>query len=120
VRIVVDNSDGLLRPGLFAQAEIFGAMRKSTEAQSQAASGSEPAVLAVPESSIQMIEGKPVVFVPFTEKPNTYLKRPVTLGPVVEGMVPILYGLREGEPIVTAATFILKAELGKSTAKHEH
>ena len=120
VRIVVDNSDGLLRPGLFAQAEIFGAMWKSTEAQSQAASGSEPAVLAVPESSIQMIEGKPVVFVPFTEKPNTYLKRPVTLGPVVEGMVPILYGLREGEPIVTAATFILKAELGKSTAKHEH
>ncbi|MFN7020026.1 MAG: efflux RND transporter periplasmic adaptor subunit [Phycisphaerales bacterium] len=113
VRVEVDNAKGLLRPGLFARAEIIGAT-------SGAEGGKSAGVLAVPESAIQMIEGKTVVFVPFTEKPNTFLKRPVTVGEAVGGMLPVFYGLREGEPIVIAATFILKAELGKSSAKHEH
>lgn len=111
IRVEVNNADGRLRPGMFAQAEIAG---QASDSQGSAA------VLAVPESAVQSIEGKPVVFVPFAEKPNTFLKRPVTLGEAVGGMLPVLYGLREGEPIVVAATFILKAELGKSTAKHEH
>lgn len=113
VRVEVDNAKGLLRPGLFARAEIVGA---SGVADGQASA----AVLTVPESAIQTIEGKPVVFVPFTEKPDTFLKRPVTVGEAVGGMLPVLYGLREGEPIVVAASFILKAQLGKSSAKHEH
>lgn len=113
VRVEVDNARGLLRPGLFARAEIVGAPG-GADGQASAA------MLAVPESAIQTIEGKPVVFVPFTEKPDTFLKRPVTLGEPVGGMLPVLYGLREGEPIVIAASFILKAQLGKSSAKHEH
>lgn len=113
IRVEVDNAKALLRPGMFAQAEIIGAPNGAEGAKNAG-------VLAVPESAIQTIEGKPVVFVPFTEKPNTFLKRPVTVGPAVGGMLPVLYGLREGESIVVAATFILKAELGKSTAKHEH
>ncbi len=113
VRVEVDNARGMLRPGLFAQAEIIAASNAAEGAASKGA-------LAVPESAIQVIEGKPVVFVPFTEKPNTFLKRPVTVGAAVGGMLPVLFGLREGESIVTAGTFILKAELGKSSAKHEH
>lgn len=112
-RIEVDNTDGRLRPGMFAQAEILDEQALAKDAQS-------PGVLAVPESTIQRIEGKPVVFVPFAEKPNTYLKRPVTIGMPVGGMVPVLHGLREGEVIVLTGTFLLKAELGKSSAKHEH
>ena len=113
VRIEVDNAKGLLRPGMFAQAEITGVA-------TNADGGKSTAVLAVPESAIQTIEGKPVVFVPFAEKPDTFLKRPVTVGESVGGMRPVLYGLREGETIVVAASFILKAQLGKSSAKHEH
>jgi len=112
-RVEVDNADGSLRPGMFAQAEILDEQAVATDAHS-------PGVLAVPESTIQRIEGKPVVFVPFAEKPNTYLKRPVTIGMAVGGMVPVLHGLREGEVIVLTGTFLLKAELGKSSAKHEH
>lgn len=112
-RVEVDNADGRLRPGMFARAEILGKQAIAKEARN-------PGVLAVPESTIQMIEGKPVVFVPFAEKPNTYLKRPVTIGTAVSGMVPVLHGLREGEVIVLTGTFLLKAELGKSSAKHEH
>ena len=48
------------------------------------------------------------------------LKRAVTVGKPVGGMVPILTGLKEGEPLVVSGTFILKAELGKSEASHEH
>lgn len=119
-RVEIDNNESLLRPGLFAQAAIVGTAGEAHGAGARGIAQGEPTVLAVPESSIQFIEGRPVVFVPFTEKPNTYLKRPVTLGPAVGGMVPVLYGLREGEQIVTAATFVLKAELGKVSAKHAH
>jgi membrane fusion protein, heavy metal efflux system len=113
VRIEVDNPDGRLRPGMFAQAEI---LQKAPVVPGTPNLG----VLAVPESSVQSIEGKPVVFVPLNDKPNTYLKRPVTVGTAVGGMVPVIYGLREGESIVLTGTFLLKAELGKSSAKHEH
>jgi len=113
VRIEVDNPDGRLRPGMFAQAEI---LQKAPVVPGTQNLG----VLAVPESSVQNIEGKPVVFVPMNDKPNTYLKRPVTVGTAVGGMLPVIYGLREGESIVLTGTFLLKAELGKSSAKHEH
>lgn len=113
IRVEVDNAEGRLRPGMFAQAEI---LEVQALGQGEKAAG----VLAVPESTVQYIEGKPVVFVPFSEKPNTYLKRPVTVGEAVGGMLPVVYGLREGELVVLTGTFILKAELAKSSAKHEH
>tara|TARA_R110000744_G_scaffold380561_1_gene502605 strand:- start:41151 stop:42851 length:1701 start_codon:yes stop_codon:yes gene_type:complete len=110
IRVEVQNDEELLRPGMFVQAKIIGSTGSS----------SETAQLSVPESAIQRIGGKPVVFVPFPEKPDTFLKRPITIGDEIGGMVPVRYGLREGEPIVVASSFILKAQLGKSTAKHAH
>lgn len=109
VRIEVENGAGRLKPGMFAQAEI-----------SQPASPGAAAVLAIPDQAVQAIEGKPVVFVPMADKPHTFLKRPVTLEPAVGNYWPVRYGLQAGEQIVTEATFILKAELGKSGAKHDH
>jgi len=69
---------------------------------------------------VQTVEGAPTVFVPVEGEPNTFAKRAVTVGRSVGGMVPILSGVREGEPVVVVGTFILKAELGKSEAGHEH
>lgn len=109
VRIAVANASGQLKPGMFAQAEIR-----------QGAAPGTAAILAVPDAAVQTFDGKPVVFVPMADKPDTFLKRPVTLEPAVGGLWPIRYGLVEGEPLVMTATFILKAELGKSGAKHEH
>lgn len=113
VRVEVANADGILLPGMFAQAVITAIERSAKEA-------GLTAVLAVPDSAIQMIEGRSVVFVPLADHPNTFLKRPVTVGAAVNGMLPVLYGLREGELIVLTGSFIFKAELGKSSAKHEH
>jgi cobalt-zinc-cadmium efflux system membrane fusion protein len=105
VRVEVDNGDGRLRPGMFAEAEIRGRVSAS---------------LAVPVSAVQSVEGKPVVFVPLAGKPDTFLKRPVTLGRPEGGLLPVIHGLVEGEPFVSSGSFILKAELGKSSAKHAH
>jgi membrane fusion protein, heavy metal efflux system len=77
-------------------------------------------VLAIPEEAIQTVEGGPAVFVPVEGELNTFAKRSVTVGPPVAGMVQVLSGLRDGETLIVAGSFILKAELGKAGAAHEH
>jgi cobalt-zinc-cadmium efflux system membrane fusion protein len=107
VRIELPHHSSL-RPGMFARAEIVAA-----------ADGGEP-VVAVPEASIQTIEGRPSVFVPVKGEAGAFAVRAVKVGPATGGFVPVFEGLAEGEPVVTGGTFILKAELGKSGAGHEH
>lgn len=109
VRIVVKNEAGRLRPGMFAQVQIAASAAPTTQS-----------ALVVPESAVQSMDGQSVVFVPMADKPDTFLKRAVTLDPAVGNLWPVRYGLFEGEPIVTASSFILKAELGKSSAEHGH
>jgi membrane fusion protein, heavy metal efflux system len=107
VRIEVPNANRALRPGMFARADLSAAV------------GAE-AVLAVPEASVQTVEGKPSVFVPVKGEDNTFAARAVKVGPPVGGMVPVQSGLKEGEQVVVSGTFILKADLGKAGAAHEH
>jgi membrane fusion protein, heavy metal efflux system len=109
VRIEVANENGGLKPGMFARADI-------------AAGGDDDTapVLAVPEESIQRIEGKSCVFLPVEGEENTFATREVAVGRPVGGMVSIESGLREGEKVVVSGTFILKADLGKAGAAHEH
>ncbi len=111
VRIDVPATTLMLRPGMFAQAEIVLA----------ASDGSEPApIVAVPLEAIQTVEGGPAVFVPVHGEPNTFAKRSVKIGLRVGGLVPITSGLIDGEQVVSSGTFILKAELGKAGAAHVH
>jgi len=111
VRIEVPASELGLRPGMFAQAEIVTANPQVT--------GATP-VVAVPEEAIQTVEGAPAVFVPVAGEPDTFQKRAVTIGAAVGGLVPVYSGLVEGESFVSAGSFLLKAELGKGAAAHEH
>jgi cobalt-zinc-cadmium efflux system membrane fusion protein len=108
VRIEVKDARGMLKPGMFAQAEI---------ASAESAGGE---MLAIPAEAVQTVEGGPAVFVPVEGEDNTYAKRAVSVGPAVGGLVPVLSGLEEGEQIVSGGSFILKAELGKAGAAHEH
>ncbi|GJQ28332.1 MAG: RND transporter [Phycisphaerae bacterium] len=114
VRIEVPSTalgNGAVRPGMFAQVEIVAASPDGAEPVPQ---------VAVPQEAVQTVEGGPAVFVPVPGEPNTFQKRALTVGPVVGGLVPVLAGLVEGEKFVEAGSFILKAELGKSSAAHEH
>lgn len=109
VRIEVKNGQGELKPGMFARAEISSG--------GEEAAGD--AVLAVPDEAIQTVEGRPAVFVPVGGEQNTFAMRAITVGKPVGGWVPVLSGLTEGDRIVVAGTFVLKADLGKSGAGHE-
>lgn len=111
VRIAVKCKHGSLRPGAFVQVEISAIDRANPD---------PPPVVAVPEQAVQTVEGRSVVFVPAPGEENTFTTRPVTTGSTVAGLTPILTGLAEGESFVSAGSFTLKAELGKSTAEHQH
>lgn len=111
VRIEVPSDSLALKPGMFAQVEI---------ATSDPTKKDPAPIVAVPDEAIQTVEGSPAVFVPVKGEPGTFAKRAVTVGPAVGGLVPILSGLIEGEEFVASGTFILKAELGKGSAAHEH
>jgi cobalt-zinc-cadmium efflux system membrane fusion protein len=108
VRIVLPREETGLLPGMYVHAEFTAA-------------GPEPApVVAVPAEAVLTVEGGPAVFIPVKGEENTFAKRAVRVGPAVGGFVPVLDGLAAGEEFVAANAFVLKAELGKSSAAHEH
>lgn len=106
VRIEVKNEQFALRPGMFATAEIT--------------TSTSDGVVVVPDAAVQTVEGEPAVFVPHPKEANTFVKRQVGVGPAVDGMVPVFAGLKEGERYVASGSFILKAQIGKEGAAHEH
>lgn len=108
VRIEVMTDGVPIRPGMFAEVEI------------EIGPGAGAPVVAVPDVAVQTVEGGPAVFVPVEGEASTFARRAVTIGKPVGGMVPILTGLAAGETVVVSGSFILKAELGKGSASHQH
>ncbi len=102
-RVILDNPDGLLRPGLFVTAEVVE---------------HEAAVpVAVTREAIQNVRGWSAVFVRYG---NTFEARPLELGHRDSQWVEVLSGLSAGEQYVAKNSFVLKAEIGKSGASHAH
>lgn len=100
-RIVLENLDGALRPGMTATARVLG---EPVEGSSQA--------LTVPEGALQMIDGQAFVFVE-CEGGGRFEARAVTTGPILEDGIEIVSGLAGDERVVTDGTFILKSEVLK-------
>lgn len=96
-RIEIANAGGRLKPGMFAEAHV---------GSNVAAKG-----LALPEGAVTLIQGQPTVFVA-TDK--GFVPRPVETGHALGGRVPIQAGLAEGERVVVAGAYELKARLLKS------
>ena len=71
----------------------------------------------VPAEAVQTLEGRPVVFV---AEDGGFRAHPVTPGRTGAGMTEIISGLSGGERIAGRGAFVLKAELGKGEAEHEH
>jgi membrane fusion protein, heavy metal efflux system len=94
VRCIVENNSGLLKLEMFATIEI------PVDHGSSA--------LVVPDSSIQQIDGKPVVFVQKSE--TTFLKREVQTGIASGGFTEIRSGLTAGERVAGQGSFIVKTE----------
>jgi cobalt-zinc-cadmium efflux system membrane fusion protein len=95
-RAVVQNPDGLLRPGLFVTAEL------------QIEEINVP--VAVRRAAIQSVNEKTVVFV---VEGAAFEAREVELGTRDESYIEVMSGLTAGDRYVAGNSFLLKAELGK-------
>ena len=98
LRITVPNPKRLLKPEMFATVRVYAE--------------SEPEVAMAPVSAVQRSGESSYVFVQLDG--GTFEKRPVVLGQETDQVVAVLNGLRGGERIVTAGTFVLRSEFEKT------
>ena len=102
-RATLENSDGLWRPGSAVKARI------TVEQQ--------PAAMVVPVAALQTFRDWEVVFV---RVGDTYEIRPVALGKRDAQQVEVLSGLTAGDQIVVEQSYLVKADIEKSGASHDH
>lgn len=105
-RVVISlaNPHGQWRPGSFITAHIPLERQRAD--------------IVVPKTAVQTIAGQPVVFV---RRRGGFSKRPITAGRDDDRSIEVTSGLKGGERVATANTFVLKAELGKAAAgDHDH
>lgn len=82
-RALVENSDHLLTPGVFGRVQLYGG---------------EYDALLVPDAAIVSDQARKIVFV--VGKDNVVQGRPVTLGPIYEGLRVIREGLKPDDKVV--------------------
>ena len=92
VRCLVQNERGLLKLEMFATIEI-------------PVEQTAP-VLAIQSSSLQQMEGRPVIFVKKSD--SEFQRREVETGLESQGYTEIRSGLKPGESVVAQGSFVLK------------
>lgn len=102
-RMVVDNKNGGLIPGSFIKAQI-----KVAE---------HPVALAVHRSGLQAFRDFTVVYAKIGEE---YEVRMLELGRQDNEWIEVLGGLEPGTEYVSKNSFIIKADIEKSGASHDH
>lgn len=105
VRIVVENAELLLRPGMFvtARLRLDGGARQTRD-------GGAPArAITIHRSALVQLDGRPAVFV--WVGGEEYEPRTVELGVIDGDRVEVLHGINEGESVVVEGAFALKSEL---------
>lgn len=103
VRVILDNADGRLRPGQFVRGQVTVA--------------EHPVALAVRQSAIQRFRDFQVVFARFGE---TYEVRMLEFGKQNSEWAEVVSGLKPGTEYVTGNSYLIKADIDKSGASHDH
>ncbi|MEW6248900.1 MAG: efflux RND transporter periplasmic adaptor subunit [Pseudomonadota bacterium] len=102
-RIVLPNPQGVWRPGLPVNIELVA--------------GEVEVPVAVSQEAIQSVRDWTVVFGRY----GAYFEaRPVELGRSDGRFVEVVEGLNAGEQYAAKNSFLIKAELGKAGASHDH
>jgi cobalt-zinc-cadmium efflux system membrane fusion protein len=102
-RAVLANPNGDWRPGMAVSAEVAVSEREVG--------------LAVRESALQRLDDATVVFV---REGDTYEAHPIQLGARDSDFAEVLQGLEPGAIYVTEQSFLIKADIEKAGAAHEH
>jgi cobalt-zinc-cadmium efflux system membrane fusion protein len=95
VRATVENSERLLRPGMFCEIRMGISTREE--------------VLAIPKVALLSDEGCDFVFRHWKE--DYYVRRPVKKGREFPDRVEIIEGLEPGDRIVADGAFLLKSDI---------
>ena len=82
-RAIVENKDRLLTPGVFGRVQLYGG---------------EYDALLIPDSAVVSDQARKIVFV--VNKDNVVESRPVTLGPIYEGLRVVRDGLKAEDHVV--------------------
>ena len=93
-RLVFDNGDARLRPGMFADVTLFG--------------GGQKEVLLVPSEAVIRTGERTVVMV--AESAGRYRPAHVEAGPERNGETMILSGLEAGQSVVVSGQFLIDSE----------
>lgn len=101
-RVTLPNPNAVWRPGMFVTVEV---MTEKTDVP-----------VAVETDALQMVEGKPTIFVAV---PDGFIAQQVVPGRSDKRFTEIREGLKPGTRYAAKNAFVLKAELGKSEAAHE-
>jgi cobalt-zinc-cadmium efflux system membrane fusion protein len=101
--VVLDNADGAMLPGTYVNAEIEVAQH--------------PVPLAVKRSGLQGFRDFTVVF---AQVGDQYEVRMLELGRQDAVWVEVLSGLEAGSKYVTTNSYLVKADIEKSGASHDH
>lgn len=100
VRIELPNSDGSLKPGMFANAELRVDLGRG---------------LAIPKSAVLDTGARQLVYVQLA--PNRFTGREVRLGQTAGDRVQVLHGLAAGEEVVTSANFLIDSQSQLTTGQ---
>lgn len=106
-RIPLSNADGRLRLGLYGTAHVVATGERS-----------EP-VVAVPNSAVTRMLGKPVAFV--RQEDGHFEVHDLVLGEADNEFTEVVHGLREAEQVVVEGAFTVKSGLLRDTfGEDEH
>lgn len=95
VRVQVSNDERKLKPGMFAEAEIYVPLKGN--------------MTAIPSTAILSDEGESFVFQHW--KDDLWVRRDVRPGRKLGGFTEVLNGLPTGATIVTRGAFMLKSDI---------
>ena len=103
IRVEIDNRNGKLKPGMFADIQITTHVLRDA--------------LLISDAALQTEGEEQILFVALDG--NRFEKRLVKEGREQEGIVQILDGLKAGENVVTEGSFTLKSEMLKGELGEE-
>lgn len=99
----IDNPDGYWRPGMFVNVDVITSERTVP--------------VAVAKTALQTYNDWTVVYAKYGD---TFELRPLELGDEDDEWVEVKKGLPKGQEYAATNSFILKAEIGKKAATHDH
>jgi len=102
-RVIIDNKDGTFLPGMF----VVGKILTNTSSDN----------IAIRKTAIQNFNNNKSVFIKSGE---IYEVRPIEIGKSGDDWIEVISGLNEGDEYVSENSFLIKADILKSGASHDH